>query len=79
MERTSFDVAMTATGERSNILMFEYFMQLYGLEYQLIPCGEDCFIDAVVFTGIFWPILAAFSGTSDFICMSPCSLLTFPL
>lgn len=58
--------------------MLDFFMALYGLEYFLIPCGEDCFIDAVIFTGDFWPLLAAFSLTSDFICPMPCKLLTFP-
>ena len=78
MERTSFDAAMAVTGESSSILMLEYFMALYGLEYQLIPCGEDCFIDAVVFTGSFWALLGAFALTSAFICAEPCTLLTWP-
>jgi len=78
MERTSFDLAMAVTGESSSILMLEYFMRLYGLQYQLIPCGEDCFIDAVVFTSDFWPLLGVFATTDEFICSIPCKLLTFP-
>lgn len=78
MERTSFDFAMTVTGLLSSIVMLDFFMQFYGLEYQLIPCGEDCFIDAVVFTGDFWPLMAVFATTDDFICPVPCKFLTFP-
>jgi len=78
IERTTFDAAMAITGESSSILMLEYFMRLYGLQYQLIPCGEDCFIDAVVFVSDFWPLLAGFAVTDAFICSNPCKLLTFP-
>jgi hypothetical protein len=49
------------------------------LEHQLIPCGEDCVIDAEVFVGDFWEALYAFSLTSAFICNNPCTILTFPL
>lgn len=76
--RETFDLAMAVTGESSNILMFEYFMTFYGLEYTLIPCGEDCFIDAVVFVGDFWPLMAAFVLEPEFICAQPCKLLTWP-
>ena len=78
MARESFDLAVAIAGFSSNIMMLEYFMQFYGLEYQLIPCGEDCFIDAVVFTSSFWVTLAAFTSDPAFICTEPCKLLTFP-
>jgi len=79
IERTTFDVGMAFTGESSSIVMLDFFMLFYGLEYQLIPCGEDCFIDAVVFTGDFWPLLLVFAGTTAFFCSVPCKFLTFPL
>jgi hypothetical protein len=75
--RATFDALVLVTGESSSILMLEYFMLHYSLEYQLIPCGEDCFIDAVVFIGDLWPALYAFSLTDDFICAEPCIILTF--
>jgi len=75
--RASFDLIVTVTGENSSIKMLEFFMLHYGLEYQLIPCGEDCFIDAVVFTSGFWAQLAIFSTTDKFLCTSKCKLLTF--
>jgi len=78
MYQTTFDAFMAFTGESSNILMLDYFMSFYGLEYQLIPCGEDCVIEAVVFVGGFWPLLVAFMITDGFICDEPCKLLTFP-
>jgi len=70
---------IAVTGEASSIKMLEHFEQQYGLEHQLIPCGEDCFIDAEVFLGDFWPQLYAFSLTDPFICTAKCKLLTFPL
>ena len=70
---------MTITGEMASALALAQFMRFYGLEYQLIPCGEDCFIDAVVFVEGFWPLFAVFMGTDAFICTEPCKLLTFPL
>ena len=76
--RTDFDALMAVTGELSSIRMLEYFMLLYGLEYQLIPCGEDCVIDAVVFVGGFWALLWVFLGTTGAICTKPCKNLTFP-
>lgn len=76
--RASFDILVTVTGEGSSIKMLEYFMLLYGLEYQLIPCGEDCFIDAVVFTSVFWASLAVFSTTDGFICAEPCAVRQYP-
>lgn len=51
----------------------------YGLEYQDIPCGEDCVIEAVAFVGTFWVDLAAFNISDGFDCAKPCTLLTFPL
>jgi len=77
--RATYDAMMTVTGENSCILMHDVFRQTYGLHYELIPCGEDCFIDAVIFDGDFWPLLYAFSLTDEFICSIPCKLLTFPL
>lgn len=59
--------------------MLEYFELHYGLEHVLIPCGEDCVIDAEVFVGDFWPALYVFSLTDGFICTAKCKLLTFPL
>lgn len=76
--REAFDALAAAAGESSSIKMLEYFMLHYGLEYYLIPCGEDCLIDAVVFTGSFWFELYRFSQTAGFICAVPCKLLTFP-
>lgn len=70
---------IAVTGENSSIKMLDYFELHYGLEHQLIPCGEDCFIDAEVFIGDFWPFLYAFSLTDQFICAGRCKLLTFPL
>lgn len=78
MYRTAFEAAMLITGESSNIKMFDFFMAFYGLEYQLIPCGEDCVIDAVVFTGGFWPLLALFAISDGLTCPVQCRLLTFP-
>ena len=54
-------------------------MLTYSLRYELIPCGEDCFIDAVVWTDEFWPTLYVFAQTDAFICAKPCTFLTFPL
>lgn len=54
-------------------------MLLYGLHYELIPCGEDCWIDAVVFDFAIWGELYAFAQTDPFICAKRCKLLTFPL
>lgn len=79
VERTTFDVLVAATGEGASMNMLAWFMLFYGLEYQLIPCGEDCLIDAVVFTGGFWFDLYAFSLTAQYVCSVPCTILTFPL
>jgi len=79
VERTTFDILVGLTGESSSINMLEYFMLHYGLEYQDIPCGEDCVIHAVVFTGGFWFQLYTFSLTDEYICSVPCKILTFPL
>ena len=68
----------TLTGLNSSINMLEYFELHYGLEHVLIPCGEDCVIDAEVFIGDFWSFLYEFSLTDEFICAVPCSYLTFP-
>lgn len=76
--RASFDIIVTVSGENASIKMLDWFMLFYGLEYQLIPCGEDCFIDAVVFTSGLWAQLALFSTTDDFICTTPCKIRTFP-
>lgn len=76
--RASFDLIVATTGENSSITMLEYFMLHYGLEYELIPCGEDCFIDAVVFTSGFWAQLAVFSTSGSFICAGRCKNLVFP-
>jgi len=77
--RASFDLIVTVTGENSSIKMLETFMLLFGREDGLIPCGEDCFIDAVVFTSGFWAQLAVFSTTDPFLCTSKCKLLTFQI
>jgi hypothetical protein len=77
--RATFDSICTLTGENSSIKMLEYFMLLYGLHYELIPCGEDCWIDAVVFDFAIWGELYAFAQTDPFICAKRCKLLTFPL
>lgn len=77
--RATFDAIVALTGEASSIKMLEYFMLHYSLEYQLIPCGEDCWIDAVVWVDGFWAALYLFAQTDSFICAKPCTLLTFPL
>jgi hypothetical protein len=69
---------MIVTGEAAYTIVLAQFMRFYGLEYQLIPCGEDCFIDAVVFVGGFWPLFALFMASEGFLCTAPCRLLTFP-
>ncbi len=79
VHRDVYLALIALTGENSSINMLEYFELHYGLEHVLIPCGEDCTIDAEVFTGDFWPYLYAFSLTDDFICSAPCKNLTFPL
>jgi len=76
--RATFDVIVALTGEGSSIKMLEYFMLHYSLQYQDIPCGEDCIIEAVIWTSDFWPALYAFSLTDEFICANPCMNLTFP-
>jgi len=76
--RETFDAAMAFTGLMASSIELAQFMHFYGLQYELIPCGEDCFIDAVVFIDGFWPMFAVFMGTSDFICPEPCKLLTWP-
>jgi len=78
MYQTAFDAAMIVTGLMASSIELAQFMRFYGLEYQLIPCGEDCVIEAVVFVDGFWPLFALFMATSDFICPSPCKLLTWP-
>ena len=79
VHRDVYLAIITATGENSSIKMLEWFEAHYGLEHQMIPCGEDCVIDAEVFVGDFWPELYLFSQTDKFICAKPCTLLTFPL
>lgn len=79
VHRDVYLALITLTGEISSIKMLEFFEFHYGLDHQMIPCGEDCVIDAEVFTGDFWPYLYAFSQTDQFICAKPCKLLTFPL
>ncbi len=79
VERSVYLALIAITGEGSSIKMLEWFELHYGLEHQMIPCGEDCFIDAEVFIGDFWPFLYAFSLTSGFFCANPCTILTFPL
>jgi len=75
--RATFDALVAVTGLSSSITMLDFFMAHYGLEYQLIPCGEDCFIDAVVFTSDFWAQLYLFSQTDEFICTERCLLLEY--
>jgi len=77
VERSIFDALVAITGEASSALALEWFLLHYGLEYQDIPCGEDCVIHAVVFIGDFWAQLYVFSQTDEFICSAPCKLLTF--
>jgi len=79
VHRDVYLAIIALTGEGSSILMLEFFEQFFGLDHVLIPCGEDCEIDAEVFVGDFWPLLYAFSQTDAFICSAPCKLLTFPL
>lgn len=76
--RATFDAIAALTGESSSIKMLESFMLTYSLRYELIPCGEDCFIDAVVWTDEFWALLYVFAQTGAFICSKPCTYLTFP-
>lgn len=77
--RATFDAIVTLTGENSSIEMLEYFMIHYSLRYEDIPCGEDCIIEAVVWTDQFWAAMYLFSLTDAFICLARCKLLTFPL
>lgn len=79
VERSVYDALVTLTGENSSIKMLEWFELHYGLQYQDIPCGEDCVIHAVVFVGDFWAAMYTFSQTDQFVCAAPCKLLTFPL
>jgi len=73
-------VALTvSTGLASSIKMLEQFEIFYGLEHQIIPCGEDCEIDAEVFLTDWWSQLYVFSQTDKFVCAAPCKYLTFPL
>jgi len=41
MYQTAFDAAMIVTGMMASSIELAQFMRFYGLEYQLIPCGED--------------------------------------
>ncbi len=77
--RATFDAIVALTGEAASINMLAFFLEHYSLRYEQIPCGEDCWIDAVVWMDDFWPLLYLFAQTNAFICSKPCTLLTFPL
>lgn len=76
--RATFEAACIITGASSSILMLENFMATYGLHYEMISCGEDCWIDAVVFDGPFWALLHEFWTETGLACEQPCKLLTWP-
>jgi hypothetical protein len=77
--RDTFDGAAFVTGLSSSILMLDAFMQMYPLHYELIPCGEECWIDAVVFDSDFWAELHEYYTVNALVCPIPCRELTFPL
>jgi len=79
MDRSTFDAIMAVTGVSASTKVLASFMLTYRLQYQLIPCGEDCFIDAVVWLDGWWALLALFATTDGFICAHPCKMVTFPL
>ena len=77
IHRDVYVALIALTGLNSSIKMLDWFELHYGLEHQVIPCGEDCEINAEVFLGDFWAQLYAFSLTDKFICSARCKILTF--
>lgn len=74
----TYNALVAATGLSASTLVLAFFERYYGLHHELIPCGEDCFIDAMVFTDGFWAQMVVFSTTPEFICSAPCPFFTFP-